>query len=70
MLLALLAQNAGKVMTHRQILREVWGPQQSNQAHYVRVHMAELRKKIEADPARPKLIVTEPGVGYRLRDQL
>ena len=68
-LLTLLAQNAGKVMTHRQILREVWGPQQSNQAHYVRVHMAELRKKVEADPARPKLIVTEPGVGYRLRDQ-
>ncbi len=68
-LLVLLAQNAGKVMTHRQILREVWGPQQSNQAHYVRVHMAELRKKVEADPARPKLIVTEPGVGYRLRDQ-
>jgi two-component system, OmpR family, KDP operon response regulator KdpE len=68
-LLVLLGQNAGKVMTHRQILREVWGPQQSNQAHYVRVHMAELRKKVEADPARPKLIVTEPGVGYRLRDQ-
>jgi two-component system, OmpR family, KDP operon response regulator KdpE len=68
-LLVLLAQNAGKVMTHRQILREVWGPQQSNQAHHVRVHMAELRKKIEPDPARPKLIVTEPGVGYRLRDQ-
>ena len=68
-LLVLLAQNAGKVMTHRQILRAVWGPQQTNQAHYVRVHMAELRKKIEPDPARPKLIVTEPGVGYRLRDQ-
>jgi two-component system, OmpR family, KDP operon response regulator KdpE len=68
-LLALLAQNAGKVMTHRQILRDVWGPQQINQPHYVRVHMAELRKKIEADSARPRLIVTEPGVGYRLRDQ-
>jgi two-component system KDP operon response regulator KdpE len=68
-LLVLLAQNAGKVLTHQQILREVWGPAYSNQAHYVRVHMAELRKKIEATPARPKLLVTEPGVGYRLRDR-
>ncbi len=68
-LLALLAQNAGKVLTHRQILKEVWGPAQTNQPHYVRVHMAELRKKIEADPARPRLLITEPGVGYRLREQ-
>jgi two-component system KDP operon response regulator KdpE len=67
-LLALLARHAGKVLTHRQILREVWGPNAS-EAHYVRVHMAELRKKIEADPARPRLLVTEPGVGYRLRDR-
>jgi two-component system KDP operon response regulator KdpE len=68
-LLALLARHAGKVLTHRQILREVWGPN-ATEAHYVRVHMAELRKKIEADPARPRLLVTEMGVGYRLRDRL
>ena len=68
-LLVYLAHNAGKVLTHRQILKEVWGPNQAGQNHYVRVHMAELRKKIEAEPARPKLLVTEPGVGYRLRDR-
>lgn len=68
-LLVLLAQNAGKVLTHRQILQEVWGPAYANQTHYVRVHMAELRKKVELDPARPKLLLTEPGVGYRLRDR-
>jgi two-component system KDP operon response regulator KdpE len=68
-LLVLLAQNAGKVLTHRQILKEVWGPSYAAQTHYVRVHMAELRKKIEPDPARPKLLVTEQGVGYRLRDR-
>ena len=68
-LLTLLAQHAGKVLTHRQILNEVWGPAYANQTHYVRVHMAELRKKIEADPSRPRLLVTEPGVGYRLRDR-
>ncbi len=67
-LLALLAEHAGKVLTHSQILRDVWGPTYAAQSHYVRVHMAELRKKIEDEPARPKLIVTEPGVGYRLRD--
>jgi two-component system KDP operon response regulator KdpE len=67
-LLLLFAQNAGKVLTHRQILIQVWGPAYASQTHYVRVHMAELRKKVEADPARPKLLVTEPGVGYRLRD--
>lgn len=69
-LLVLLAQHAGKVLTHRQILKEVWGPTHALQTHYVRVQMAELRKKIEADPARPKLLMTEPGVGYRLRDRL
>jgi two-component system, OmpR family, KDP operon response regulator KdpE len=67
-LLVLLAQNAGKVLTHRQILHEVWGPAYAGQTHYVRVHMAELRKKIEADPARPRLLLTEPAVGYRLRE--
>jgi two-component system, OmpR family, KDP operon response regulator KdpE len=68
-LLTLLGRHAGKVLTHRQILREVWGPN-ATEAHYVRVQMAELRKKIEADPARPRLLVTEPGVGYRLRDRV
>ncbi len=68
-LLVLFARHAGKVLTHRQILHEVWGPAYATQTHYVRVHMAELRKKIEADPSRPRLLVTEPGVGYRLRDR-
>jgi two-component system KDP operon response regulator KdpE len=68
-LLALLARNAGKVLPHRNILKEVWGPA-ATEVHYVRVHMAELRKKIEADPARPVLLRTEPGVGYRLRDRI
>jgi two-component system KDP operon response regulator KdpE len=56
------------VLTHAQILREVWGPNAATQAHYVRVYMAELRKKLEADPSRPRLLLTEPGVGYRLAD--
>ena len=68
-LLALFAKHAGKVLTHRQILKDVWGPNQSEHTHYVRVHMAELRKKIEANPARPVYLATEPGVGYRLRDR-
>jgi two-component system KDP operon response regulator KdpE len=67
-MLVLLAKHAGKVLTHRQILEEVWGPGSVEQHHYVRVHMAQLRRKIEADPARPRLLVTELGVGYRLRD--
>ncbi len=67
-LLVLLARNAGKVFTHRQILREIWGPGAGHQAHTVRVHMASLRKKLEADPAQPRLLLTEPGVGYRLKD--
>jgi two-component system KDP operon response regulator KdpE len=67
-LLVLFARNAGKVLTHGHILREVWGPH-STQAHVVRVHMAELRRKIEKDPARPRLLLTEVGVGYRLRDE-
>jgi two-component system, OmpR family, KDP operon response regulator KdpE len=67
-LLVLLAQNAGKVLTHRQIFGQVWGPGQTLQTHNVRVHMAELRRKVEADPMRPTLFVTEPGVGYRLRE--
>ncbi len=66
-LLACLARHAGMVLTHRQILQEVWGPTHAPDAHVVRVHLAELRKKLEENPARPRLILTEPGVGYRLR---
>ena len=65
-LLRLLVRNAGKVVTHRQILKEVWGPNYSDQTHYLRVYIAHLREKIEADAGRPELLVTEPGVGYRL----
>jgi len=65
-LLCLLVSNAGKVLTHRQILREVWGPSHAEHGHYVRVYMGHLRQKLEADPARPKHIVTETAVGYRL----
>jgi two-component system KDP operon response regulator KdpE len=68
-LLAVMVRNAGKVLTHRQLLKEVWGINYVNQAHYVRVYLAQLRQKIEADPARPRLLLTEPGVGYRLRDE-
>jgi len=67
-LLSLLAQNAGKVLTHRQILKEVWGPGSVSETHYLRVFMAQLRRKVEPDPARPRLLLTEPGVGYRMRE--
>ena len=66
-LLTLLVRHAGKVLTHRQLLKEVWGSNYADQSHYVRVYMAQLRQKLEADPARPRLLVTEPGVGYRLK---
>jgi two-component system KDP operon response regulator KdpE len=65
-LLRLLIQHAGKVLTHTQLLREVWGPEYITETHYLRVYVANLRKKLEADPANPTLIITEPGVGYRL----
>lgn len=68
-LLALLARHAGRVLTHGQILREVWGPGHGEATHYLRVYMAQLRRKLERDPACPALLVTEPGVGYRLRDR-
>ena len=64
--LRLLVRNSGKVVTHRQILKEVWGPAYVGQTHYLRVYVAHLREKIETDPARPELLLTEPGVGYRL----
>ena len=66
-LLATLVKNAGKVVTHRQLLREVWGPGAVEQSHYLRVYMGQLRHKLEEDPARPRYLETETGVGYRLR---
>ncbi len=65
-LLRLLVNHAGKVLTHRFLLTQVWGPNAVNQSHYLRVHVAHLREKVEDDPAQPRLIITEPGVGYRL----
>jgi two-component system, OmpR family, KDP operon response regulator KdpE len=67
-LLSALIKNAGRVITHRQLLREVWGPSHSEDNHYVRIYMAQLRHKLEKDPAQPKLLLTEAGVGYRLSD--
>jgi two-component system KDP operon response regulator KdpE len=65
-LLATMIVNAEKVLTHRQILREVWGPSYVEHEHYVRVHMGHLRRKLEDDPAQPKHLLTETAVGYRL----
>ena len=65
-LLTALVQSAGKVLTHRQLLNEVWGPQQVQETHYLRVFMANLRRKLEADSAQPRYLLTEQGVGYRL----
>lgn len=65
-LLATLIRNAGKVMTHRQLLLDVWGPSYVEHNHYLRVYMAQLRQKLEAEPARPAYFLTETGVGYRL----
>jgi two-component system KDP operon response regulator KdpE len=66
-LLTALVRNAGKVLTHRQLLQEVWGGVAAAQPTYLRVYMASLRRKLEPDPARPRLLLTEPGVGYRLK---
>jgi two-component system KDP operon response regulator KdpE len=57
-------------VTQRQLLQEVWGPQYVEESHYLRVHIAHVRAKIESDPSRPRYLITEPGVGYRLRDSL
>jgi len=66
-LLALLIGNAGKVLTHRHLLREVWGPSYVESNHYVRIYVARLRQKLEADPAQPRYLLTETGVGYRFQ---
>jgi two-component system KDP operon response regulator KdpE len=65
-LLALLIRHAGRVLTHKQILREVWGPQAEEHREYLRVYFSHLRKKVENDPSHPTLICNEPGIGYRL----
>ncbi|AMM24275.1 two-component system response regulator KdpE [Variovorax sp. PAMC 28711] len=65
-LLSVLVANAGRVLTQRQLLREVWGPSHSEQSHYLRIYMGHLRQKLEADPAQPKHLLTETAVGYRL----
>jgi two-component system KDP operon response regulator KdpE len=69
-LLAILLKNAGKVLTHRQLLKDVWGPGYVNNTQYLRVYMVQLRHKLEADAARPRYLVTEPGIGYRLKSDV
>jgi two-component system KDP operon response regulator KdpE len=69
-LLAMLVRYAGKVVTHRQLLKEVWGPENVWETHYLRVYMNQLRHKLERDPQRPVFLLTEPGVGYRLAEIL
>ena len=68
-LLERLARTPGKVLTHRQLLTDVWGADQIDQLHYLRIYMGHLRAKIEADPAQPRYLLTELGVGYRLADE-
>jgi two-component system KDP operon response regulator KdpE len=66
-ILRLLLQNAGKVLTHHQLLRQVWGAAYESEMHILRVNISNLRRKIEPDPSRPHYLLTEPGVGYRIR---
>jgi two-component system KDP operon response regulator KdpE len=66
-LLGVLVRHAGKVLTHQQLLKQVWGAGSAEQSHYLRIYMHQLRRKLEKDPARPEYLLTEPGVGYRLR---
>jgi two-component system KDP operon response regulator KdpE len=68
-LLMVLVRNAGKVVTHRQLLKEVWGPDSVYENQYLRVYMGQLRRKLEAEPTRPRYLKTEPGIGYRLVDE-
>jgi two-component system KDP operon response regulator KdpE len=64
-LLEVLVRNQGKLVAHRQLLNEVWGPRYETENHYLRVYVAQLRRKLEADPSRPRHLITEPGIGYR-----
>jgi two-component system KDP operon response regulator KdpE len=68
-LLVALVRNLGRVVTQRQLLQEVWGPEYIDSAHYLRIYMQHLRHKLERDPARPRYLLTEPGVGYRLKEE-
>ncbi|MEX2114096.1 MAG: response regulator [Pirellulales bacterium] len=68
-LLTTLIRHGGKLVTHRQLLKEVWGPDSVFETHYLRVYMAHLRRKIETDPSRPRYLLTEPGIGYRLASE-
>jgi two-component system KDP operon response regulator KdpE len=65
-ILTTLIKHSGRVVTHRHLLKEVWGPDSVFETHYLRVYMTHLRRKIEPDPARPQFLLTEPGIGYRL----
>ena len=65
----MLIRHAGKVLTHGHLLQEVWGPHHTQDTHYLRVHLAQLRRKIERDPSQPRYLLTEIGVGYRFADQ-
>jgi two-component system KDP operon response regulator KdpE len=68
-LVEILARNAGKLVTARQLLEEVWGPQYGTETNYLRVHFAHIRRKLEPEPSRPRYFITEPGMGYRLEDR-
>ncbi|MFZ0039966.1 MAG: response regulator [Solirubrobacteraceae bacterium] len=67
-IISMLAQHRGRLITQRQLLQDVWGPEYGQETHYLRVHIAHIRAKLEPDPTRPQYLITEPGVGYRLRD--
>jgi two-component system KDP operon response regulator KdpE len=67
-LLRVLSTHRGKLVTQRQLLREVWGPGYETETHYLRVHFAHLRSKLEPEPSRPRYLITEPGIGYRLSE--
>ena len=67
-IIRVLAQHHGRLVTQRQLLQDVWGPEYAHETHYLRVHIAHIRAKLEPDPSRPAYVITEPGVGYRLRD--
>jgi two-component system KDP operon response regulator KdpE len=70
LLIRLFAQNVGKLLTHKTILRDVWGPAYQSESHYIHVYVSQLRRKVEDDPTRPRYLLTEPGAGYRFVDPL